>query len=124
MMLKGCSAARMLTGPLVVKFIYYQNTQFVAELDEIATIGVMRGADVVHAKLLHQFDTLLDGLWIGCCTQGTKCMMIGVALQQYLLSIQFETEVSTIFNGANAKFVVGLVGHRSVLSQELSLYLI
>ena len=61
----------MLTRPLVVEFVYYQNAVFVAEADKVAAVGIVRGAYMVHAKLFHQFDALLDGFGVGCSTKST-----------------------------------------------------
>ena len=65
-MFEGHLATRMLASPLVIKLVNKQNTVFVAKLDKIATIGIMRSTDMVHAKLLDQLQALFDGLGIGC----------------------------------------------------------
>ena len=61
----------MLTGPFVVEFIDHQDTILVTQADEVATIGIVGGADMVDAILFHQLDALLDGTWIGGSPQGT-----------------------------------------------------
>ena len=65
------SSTGMLAGPFVVELINYQYSVFVAELDEVAAIGIVRSADMIHAELLHQLDTLLDGTRIGSCSEGS-----------------------------------------------------
>ena len=50
----------------------------IAEFQKVLTIGIMRGADMVHAEFLHQFQPLLDGTRIGGSTQGTEGMMVGI----------------------------------------------
>ena len=58
----------MLLGPLVVQLINNQYAVFIAQTDEIATIGVMRGTYVVDTELLHQQYALLDSARVGGCT--------------------------------------------------------
>ena len=58
----------MLQGPFVIELVDHQDAQFVAQLDEVAAVGVVAGAHVVHAKLLHQFQSLLDGSGVRCGT--------------------------------------------------------
>ena len=61
----------MLQCPLVIELVDDQDAQTVAQFDERTTVRVVAGADMVHAKLLHQLQTLLDSTRIGCSTQGT-----------------------------------------------------
>ena len=60
----------MLVSPLVIEFVDNQYAQLVAQLYKTATIRIMAGTDMVHTKLLHQLDALLDGTWIG---GGSQC---------------------------------------------------
>ena len=106
----------MLAGPFVVELIDHQNTMFVAELDKLAAIGVVTGANVVNTILLHQQDALLDGLWIGCSTQSAQRVVVGIAFQKHLLTIEFETIVWTNLYGADAEaLAVCIYGYTSFI---------
>ena len=76
---------------------------------------------MVHAELFHQQDALFDSLRIGGCTEGAECMVVGIALEEHLMAIEFETEVRAELDGADTELVAGLVGHRAVLAQQLGL---
>ena len=60
-----------------MKFIHHQDAILIAEFQKVLTIWIMRSADMVHSELLHEFQSLLDGTWIGGSTQGTEGMMVG-----------------------------------------------
>ena len=107
----------MLTGPLVVEFIDEQDAIFVAETDEITAVGVVRSADMVHTKLLNQLQALLDSLGVGRSTEGSQRVVIGIALQDYLLAIKFQSEIRTELYGADAEVIAYLVGNRSIFTQ-------
>ena len=107
----------MLTGPLVVEFIHKQNSVFIAKLDEITAVGVVRSADMVHAKLLNQLQALLDSLGVGRSTEGSQRVVIGIALQDYFLAIKFQSEIRTELYGADAEVIAYLVGNRSIFTQ-------
>ena len=111
----------MLTRPLVVELVDQQDTVLVAEADEVAAVGVVRGADMVHAELFHQQDALLDGLGIGGSTEGAEGVVVGIAFEEYLAAIELEAEVGSELDGADAELVAGLIGHRAVVAQQLSL---
>ena len=66
-------------GPLVVELVNDDYAVLVAKTYEIATVGVVRGAYVVHPEALQQQQTLLYGTRIGCGTQGAQSMVVGNA---------------------------------------------
>ena len=70
-LLEGHPATRVQAIPLVVELVDDEDSIFVAELDELTAIGVVAGADVVHAKLLHELQPLLDGTRIVGGTERT-----------------------------------------------------
>ena len=105
------SAAGILSKPFVVKFIHHQDAILIAELQEILAVWIMRGADMVHAEFLHQFQPLLDGTRISSSTQGTEGMMIGIALQQDLLAIHQQALLRNDFDGAHTKRLLNLVSN-------------
>ena len=111
----------MLTRPLVVELVDDEDAVLVAEADEIAAVGIVRGADMVHAELFHQQDALLDGLGIGGSTEGTEGVVVGIALEQHLAAVELQTELWTELDGADAELVAGLVGYGAVVTQELNL---
>ena len=108
----------MLLCPFVVEFVDHQYTIFVTKPDEVATIRIVRRADVVQSELLHQLDAFLDGTRIGCSSQSAQSVVVGITLQQYLLAIQLQTKVRTYLNGANAKLLTHLVSHTSILTYQ------
>ena len=77
---------------------------------------------MVHAKLFHQPDALLDGFGVGSSTQSAEGVVIGISLQKHLPSVQLQTEVRAELNAAYAKRLTGLVGGSAVFTQQLSLY--
>ena len=46
-------------------------------------------------------------------------MVVGITFQQHLLPIQFQSEVRPESDGADAEVIAGLIGHRTVLTQQL-----
>ena len=66
-------------GPLVVELVNDEYAVLVAKTYEITTVGVVRGAYVVHPEALQQQQTLLYGTRIGCGTQGAQSMVVGNA---------------------------------------------
>ena len=72
--------------------------------------------DVVDTELLHQLYAFLDGSWVGCCTEGTEGVVVGIALQQHFPAVELQTECRADFNGADTKQVGYLIGHATVLS--------
>ena len=71
----------MLACPLVVELIDDEDAILVAKFDKLAAIGIMTGADVVHAKLLHELQALLNGTWIVGSTERSKRVVVGIAFQ-------------------------------------------
>ena len=122
MLFKGHLATCMLAGPLVVELVDKQDAVFVAEFDEITAVGIMRGTDVVHAKLLDQFQPFLDGLGVGSRSQSTQCVVVGVALQQHFLAVKLHAEVRPELDGTDAECFASLIGHSPVFAQQLSFY--
>ena len=110
----------MLACPFVVKLVDHQEAIFVAQLDELAAVGVVRGTYMVDAELLHQLQALLDGTGIVGCTECTEGVVVGIALEQHFLAVEFQSETWTNLNCANAKLSAHLVGHCSVFPQERS----
>lgn len=104
------SATGILSKPLVVKLIHYQDAILIAEFQEILAIWIMRGADMVHSEFLHQFQSLLDGTRIGGSTQGTEGMMIGITLEENLLAVHQQALLWDDFDGAHTKRLLYLVG--------------
>ena len=117
-------ASCMLTGPFVVEFIDHQDAILVTQADEVAAIGIVGGADMVHAKLLDEFQAFLDSLWIGCGTECSECVVVGIALQQHFVAVELQTEVGTELNSAETELVASLVGYRTVVLQQLCLHTI
>ena len=115
---KRYATSSMLLCPFVVEFVDHQYTIFVTKPDEVATIRIVRRADVVQSELLHQLDAFLDGTRIGCSSQSPQGVVVGITLQQYLLAIQLQTKVRTYLNGANAKLLTHLVSHTSILTYQ------
>ena len=74
---------------------------------------------MVHAELLHQTDALLDGLGVVGCAEGSEGMVVGVALEQHLASVELQTVFWSHLDGAYAELVAGLVGHGTVIRQQL-----
>ena len=114
----------MLASPFVVKLVDYQYTIFIAELDKVAAIRVVRCADVVHSELLHKLYALLDSAWVGSCTKSTKGMVIGIALKQYLLSVKLKAELRSVLYGADSKLLGSLISHAAIFSNKLGYSLI
>ena len=73
---------------------------------------------MIHAKLLHQPQPLLDGTWIGGSTQSSKRMVIGIALQQHLAPVEFQPIVWTNLYGSYTKFLRHFVGHTSIVTSQ------
>ena len=115
------SATGILSKPLVVKLIHYQDAILIAEFQEILAIWIMRSADMVHSEFLHQFQSFLDGTRIGGSTQGAKGMMVGIAFQQDLLAIYKQTLLRNDFDGTHAKLFFNLISHLSLLIIECHL---
>ena len=118
---EGHLAAGVLTRPLVVELVDDEDAVLVAETDEVAAVGIVRGADMVHAELLHQQDALLDGLGVGGRTEGTEGVVVGIALEQHLAAVELQPELWTELDGADAELVAGLVGYGAVVTQQLDL---
>ena len=108
----------ILGEPLVIKFIDHQDTKTVAELEEVLAIRVMRSTHMVHAELLHQLQSFLDGTWISRSTECSQGMMVGIALQQYLLAIDEQALAWRIFDGAHTKLLLDLVSHIALMIIE------
>ena len=108
----------MLTGPFVVQLVYYQKAVFVAELHELSTIGIVRRTYMVHAELLHQQQSLLDGSRIGCSAQGTQRVVVGVSFQQYFLAVQLQSVLGANLNGAYTETLAILVCHGAVFTHQ------
>ena len=79
---------------------------------------------MVHAKLLDELQAFLDSLWIGCGTECSECVVVGIALQQHFVAIEFQTEVGTELNSAETELVASLVSYRTVVLQQLCLHTI
>ena len=71
----------------------------------------MRGSDMVHSEFLHQFQSLLDGTRIGCCTQGTEGMMIGITFQKHLFAVYQQALLRNDFDSTYTKRLLNLVGN-------------
>ena len=71
----------MLLCPLVVELVDNQDAILVTKPDEVATIRIVRRADVVQSELLHQLDALLDGTRIGSSTQSPQGVVVGITFQ-------------------------------------------
>ena len=82
------SAAHILVVPFVVEFIYNEYSVFVAEVEEGLRVGVVRCAYVVHAVILNQLYALLHGAWVGCCTECSESVVVGIAFEQHLLAVE------------------------------------
>ena len=108
----------MLARPLVVELIDNQDAVLVTQFNKLATVGIVAGADVVHAELLHQLDALLDGPRIGGSTKCSEGVVIGIALQQHLLTIKFKSKRRAELYGADAERRTDLVHHGAVLLQQ------
>ena len=105
------SASGILGEPLIIKFIHHQDAILIAEFQKVLTIGIMRGADMVHSEFFHQFQSLLDGTRISSSTQGTEGMMVGIPLQQDLLAIHEQALLRIHFDGTNTERLPDLVGN-------------
>ena len=79
---------------------------------------------MVHAKLLDELQTLLDSLRIGCSTECSECVVVGIALQQHFVAVELQTEVWTELDDAETELVTSLVGYRTVVLQQLCLHTI
>ena len=119
MLLEGCLPARGPSRPLVVEFVDDEDAVAVAEADELPAVGVVRGADVVHAELLQEPDALLNGLGIGSGSEGAEGVVVGTALEQHLAPVEPEAEVGTELNRAESEGFCGLVGDGVVVTQQL-----
>ena len=93
----------------------------VAQLDELAAVGIVRGADVVDAILLHQLQALLDGTRIGGSTEGSQVVVVGIAFEQDFLSVELQAEVGTYLHGTNAEMVGNGIDGLSLLVIERQL---
>ena len=113
--LEGLSAASVLARPLVIQLVDHQHAIFVAQLNEAAAIGVVAGAYVVHAPLLHHHDALLHGAVVGSSTQRPKRVVVGIALEQHLPSVELQAIVGAYLDGAQAKALSGHVHCHALL---------
>ena len=77
----------------------------VAQLNEFSAVGIVRGADMVHAEGFHQQDALLDGPGIGGSTQCAHRVVVGIAFQQHLLAVQLQAEGRSYLHGAQAEML-------------------
>ena len=123
-MLEGNLSAGVLLRPFVVEFIDHEDAHLVAQSDEVAAVGIVRGADVVHAKLLQQSDALLDGLGVGGGAECAEGMVVGAALEDHLPAIEAEAEVGAELDGAESEVVGGHVGYGAVAAEQFRPYII
>ena len=83
----------ILFEPLVIQFIHHQNAIFVAEPVKVFTIRIMRSADMVESEILQQFDAFLYRLGVSGGPQRSERVMVGDTFENYLFSIDFQSEI-------------------------------
>ena len=106
------ASSRVLVEPFVVKLVENKYAVLVAEVEERRAVWVVRCADMVEAEVAQHLYSLLHSPWISGCTECAKSMMVGNALEQYLLAVDLESEVGTNLDGPDAEAcgcAVGLV---------------
>ena len=59
------SASGILGEPLIIKFIHHQDAILIAEFQKVLTIGIMKGADMVHAEFLRHLSILIIECHLG-----------------------------------------------------------
>ena len=115
------ATCRMLACPLVIELIDDEDAVLVAKLDELATVGVVRGADMVDAILLHQLQALLDGTRIGGSAEGSQVVVVGIAFQQHFTAIEPQAIVRAYLYGTDAEVVSNTIYGLSLLIVERQL---
>ena len=112
------ASSAVLVGPLVVQLVDDEDAILVAQFNELSAVGVVAGAYVVDAKLLHQLQALLDGTGIGGSSQRTEGMVVGIALQQHLLAVELHAVFGTVLHSAYAEVLAVFVGYGTILAQQ------
>ena len=114
--------SHVLVVPFVIEFIHHQYAVLVAKVQKVSRIGVVRGAYVVHPKLFHQFDALLYSSFVGSGSQSTVGVVVGIALEQHLLAIEFQSLSWHQFHSAHAKALGGHSSHTAIGAQQFQSY--
>ena len=117
-MLPGHASTGVLLCPFVVELIDDEDAIFVAKFNKLATVGVVRGANVVDAKLLHQENALFDGAGIVGGTEGTQGVVVGISLQEHFPAVELHAEGGTELHRADAEMLGNAVGDGAVGPDE------
>ena len=84
----SAACTNILVIPLVIQFVNNEYAQFIAQTEARLRIGIMLSTHVVHPPLFHHLQAFLYCTRIGRSTKSSERMMIGISLEQHLLSVE------------------------------------
>ena len=95
--------------PLVVQFVDNEDAFLVGQTQESLAIGVVAGADMVEAKRLDLIHHTGNTRLIGGSAHCAYVMVVGHALQEDFLAVQFEAKLLREFHLTDAETLCQLV---------------
>ena len=58
---------------------------------------------MVEAEVAQHQNSLLHGAWVGGGSEGSKCVVVGYALEYDFLAVHLQSEVGTYLYGPDAE---------------------
>ena len=119
----GIVVLRLLTSPHIERFVHHDQSHRIAHIEQFGCWRIMRAADRIHTHRLEFGKFAVEGIFIQCCTQATKVVVLANTIKFEVLAIEPEARLGIELKVAEACGGLYFIDHLTCYEQ-LRAYLI